>query len=700
LFSKILIANRGEIACRIASTARRLGMRVVAVYSEADANARHVSVADEAYCVGPAAARDSYLKVDAILDVAKKSGAQAIHPGYGFLSENEDFAEACEKAGLVFIGPPASAIRAMGSKAAAKSLMEKAGVPLVPGYHGSNQDGALLQKEADRIGYPVLIKASAGGGGKGMRVVTKSGEFAAALASCQREAKASFGDDRVLIEKYLQRPRHIEIQVFADKQGRCVSLFERDCSVQRRHQKVLEEAPAPGMTPERRRAMGDAAVAAAQAVGYVGAGTVEFIVDQGGDFYFMEMNTRLQVEHPVTEMITGQDLVKWQFEVAAGCPLPPMAAQGADAHMQVLAIRGHAIEARVYAENPDKQFLPSTGTLLHLRPPRGVEFSHHAQFVESVGHPAPVRVDAGVRQGDAITPFYDPMIAKLIVWGDTRDIALSRMRAALADFQVVGVATNIDFLGRVLDTPAFASGDVHTGLIEDNAAALFPPAAKASELALAAAAMYRLLTEAVTADGNPHSPWSLRDGWQPNLAATRVLKFKSADESDATDYRVPVCYARTGLQFDLGGWTPITGELVTERDLKMNWRGEILTATIVRATQSNSNAASSDMLHVFANGTRTAFEVIDPLAHAGEGAAEPGSLSAPMPGRVTALLVEAGTAVKRGTPLMVLEAMKMEHTINAPIDGVVTAFHFKVGDQVGEGATLATIEGVGDKKAQ
>ncbi len=694
MFSKILIANRGEIACRIASTARRLGMRVVAVYSEADANARHVAMADEAYCVGPAAARDSYLKVEAILEVARKSGAQAIHPGYGFLSENADFADACEKAGLVFIGPPASAIRAMGSKAAAKALMEKAGVPLVPGYHGSNQDGALLQKEADRIGYPVLIKASAGGGGKGMRVVTQSGEFAAALASCQREAKASFGDDRVLIEKYLQRPRHIEIQVFADQQGRCVSLFERDCSVQRRHQKVLEEAPAPGMSPERRRAMGDAAVAAAQAVGYVGAGTVEFIVDQDGTFYFMEMNTRLQVEHPVTEMITGQDLVKWQFEVAAGGPLPPMAAQGTDAHVQALSIRGHAIEARVYAENPDKNFLPSTGTLLHMRPPRGVEFSHHIE-----GHPAPVRVDAGVRQGDAITPYYDPMIAKLIVWGDTRDIALSRMRAALADFQVVGVTTNIDFLGRVLDTPAFSSGDVHTGLIEDNAAALFPAAPPASELALAAAALYRLLTEAANSGADAQSsasasPWGLRDGWQPNLEATRVLKFKSADENDATDYRVPVRYSRSGLQFDFGGWTPIGGELVTERDLKMNWRGEILIATIVRATTT-----VSDTLHVFANGSRTAFEVIDPLAHAGEGAAEPGSLSAPMPGRVTALLVEAGATVKRGTALMVLEAMKMEHTINAPIDGVVTAFHYKIGDQVGDGAMLATIEGSAEKKS-
>ncbi|MDR3380190.1 acetyl-CoA carboxylase biotin carboxylase subunit, partial [Cupriavidus basilensis] len=415
MFNKILIANRGEIACRVAATCRRLGIRTVAVYSDADANARHVALCDEAVHIGGAAARDSYLRGDHIIEMAKATGAQAIHPGYGFLSENDGFAEACAEAGLVFIGPPASSIRAMGSKSAAKRLMEAAAVPLVPGYHGEDQDAALLRREADRIGYPVLLKASAGGGGKGMRVVEASDGFEAALASVQREASASFGDDRVLVEKYLTRPRQIEIQVFSDTHGNSVYLFERDCSVQRRHQKVLEEAPAPGMSEERRRAMGEAAVAAAQAVGYVGAGTVEFIANQDGSFYFMEMNTRLQVEHPVTEMITGQDLVEWQLRVASGEPLPLRQDQ--------LQIHGHALEARVYAENPDKGFLPSTGTLRYLRTPAAVTFA----LGQDGNGPAGVRIDSGVREGDTISPYYDPMIAKLIVWGRDREEALARM---------------------------------------------------------------------------------------------------------------------------------------------------------------------------------------------------------------------------------------------------------------------------------
>ncbi|RPH58276.1 MAG: ATP-grasp domain-containing protein, partial [Burkholderiales bacterium] len=421
MFSKILIANRGEIACRVAATARRLGIRTVAVYSDADANARHVAACDEAWRLGPPAARESYLRADLILEIAQRTGAKAIHPGYGFLSENEGFARAVEQAGLVFVGPPADAIAAMGSKSAAKALMERAGVPLVPGYHGDDQDPALLAREAARIGFPVLIKASAGGGGKGMRIVERADVFDAMLASCKREAKNAFGDDAVLIERYVTRPRHIEIQVFADTRGGCVYLFERDCSVQRRHQKVLEEAPAPGMTEERRRAMGEAAVAAARAVGYVGAGTVEFIADQSGRFWFMEMNTRLQVEHPVTEMITGFDLVEWQLRVAAGQPLP--------ATQEALRIRGHAIEARVYAENPDKGFLPSIGTLRHLRTPPAAAFSH---TVDGTAHdePAAVRIDSGVREGDSITPHYDPMIAKLIVWGRDRDHALARMSQA------------------------------------------------------------------------------------------------------------------------------------------------------------------------------------------------------------------------------------------------------------------------------
>ena len=453
MFSKILIANRGEIACRIAATARGLGVRTVAVYSDADANAKHVGECDQAYRLGPAAARESYLRGDLIIGIALKAGAQAVHPGYGFLSENAEFAEACAKAGLVFIGPPPAAIRAMGLKAESKRLMEKAGVPLTPGYHGGDQDPEFLRKAAGKIGYPVLIKASAGGGGKGMRIVERVADFGAALASCKREAAASFGNDAVLLEKYLTRPRHIEIQVFADTLGNCVHLFERDCSVQRRHQKVLEEAPAPGMTEERRAAMGQAAVDAARAVGYVGAGTVEFIANQDGSFYFMEMNTRLQVEHPVTEEITGLDLVEWQLRVACGEALP--------LSQDELAISGHAIEARIYAENPDKNFLPSIGTITHMRMP--IDDGHGA-----------VRIDSGVREGDEISPWYDPMIAKLIVWGEDRGAALRTMAAALRETEIAGLSTNVDFLGRIVASKAFADADLDTGLIERNRAELLP----------------------------------------------------------------------------------------------------------------------------------------------------------------------------------------------------------------------------------
>ncbi|MDH1676157.1 ATP-grasp domain-containing protein, partial [Comamonas aquatica] len=475
MFKKILIANRGEIACRVAATARRLGIQTVAVYSDADAQAKHVAACDEAVHIGGSAPKDSYLRWERILQAAQATGAQAIHPGYGFLSENEDFAQACQAAGLVFIGPPASAIRAMGLKAESKQLMEKAGVPLVPGYHGADQDPALLQREADRIGYPVLIKASAGGGGKGMRLVERREDFAAALASCQREAINSFGNDAVLVEKYVLRPRHIEIQVFGDTQGNCVYLFERDCSVQRRHQKVLEEAPAPGMTEALRAKMGAAAVAAAQAVGYVGAGTVEFIVEQPGgydapdamQFYFMEMNTRLQVEHPVTEAITGEDLVEWQLRVAAGQPLPK--------RQDELKIIGHAIEARICAENPDNGFLPAIGTLQVYRKPACSSFAI-----------SDVRVDDGVREGDAISPFYDSMIAKLIVRGDTRAQALARLDAALAQTQIVGLATNVQFLRHVVRSTAFAGAQLDTALIEREKAALFDQQPVPTALAVAA----------------------------------------------------------------------------------------------------------------------------------------------------------------------------------------------------------------------
>src|SRR6266545_3421061 len=528
MFTKILIANRGEIACRVIRTARRLGIRTVAVHSEADANARHVRLADEAVHIGPAAARESYLVGARIIEAARATGAQAIHPGYGFLSENADFAEACEKAGVVFIGPPASAIRAMGSKSAAKALMQQAGVPLTPGYHGAEQDPALLAREAKRIGYPVLIKASAGGGGKGMRRVDAPADFEAALASCKREAMQAFGDDRVLVERYVLRPRHVEIQVFGDRHGGCVHLFERDCSVQRRHQKVLEEAPAPGLTPERRAAMGAAAVEAAKAVGYVGAGTVEFIVEPSGGFYFMEMNTRLQVEHPVTEMITGLDLVEWQLRVAAGEPLP--------LRQEQVQIDGHAIEARIYAEDPERGFLPSTGRLLHLAAP---EASYH------------VRIDAGVEEGDEISPHYDPMIAKLIVWDASRERALARMRAALAQLRIVGVANNVEFLARLVASPAFAAGDLDTDLIERESEFLFPASRETPQEVWLLAALAELEREQreVPSPAETRSPWDARDGWRLNSRASRTLTLRLGE----VQQEVSVEHATGGYLLGLGG---------------------------------------------------------------------------------------------------------------------------------------------------
>ena len=660
MFTKILIANRGEIACRVAATARRMGIRTVAVYSEADANAKHVADCDEAVLIGPAAAKDSYLKGDVIIAVALATGAQAIHPGYGFLSENADFADACATAGLVFIGPPASSMRAMGSKSAAKTLMEKAHVPLVPGYHGESQDPALLQVEADRIGYPVLLKASAGGGGKGMRVIERSEDFAAALASCKREAISSFGDDKVLAEKYLQRPRHIEIQVFADSHGQCVYLHERDCSVQRRHQKVLEEAPAPGMPAERRAAMGEAAVAAAKAVGYVGAGTVEFIANQDGSFYFMEMNTRLQVEHPVTEMITGTDLVEWQLRVAAGQPLPLRQDQ--------LPIHGHAIEARIYAENPEKGFLPSIGTLRHMDTPAAVSFELGGA---PGGVPASVRIDSGVREGDAISPFYDPMIAKLIVWGADRAQALARMGQALAEFQIVGLATNIAFLKRLVEGAAFSSADLDTGLIERNGDTLFPPAQAAPTGALALAAMALVASE----NTGSNDPWANASGWRLNGNYQRTLAF-----SDEHAYDVKLTYQASGWRIAVGA---------EELDLVLAARdGATLSIRLGAAAMHGTVRRDGDVFHVFTGGQQFALTYLDPLAHAGEAEAVGGRLTAPMPGKVVAILAKAGQDVKKGEPLVIMEAMKMEHTIGAPSDGVVEELLYAVGDQVADGAPL------------
>ncbi len=659
MFTKILIANRGEIACRVIKTARRMGIRTVAVYSEADAGARHVRLADEAVCIGPAAARESYLVIDKIIAACKATGAQAVHPGYGFLSENEEFAEACVANGVVFIGPPVSAIRAMGSKSEAKKLMEKAGVPLTPGYHGDDQEPAFLKQQADQIGYPVLIKAAAGGGGKGMRAVSKSEEFLDALASCKREASSSFGDDHVLIEKYLQRPRHIEIQVFGDSHGNCVYLFERDCSVQRRHQKVLEEAPAPGMSPERRAAMGKAAVDAAKAVGYVGAGTVEFIVNQDGTFYFMEMNTRLQVEHPVTEMITGLDLVEWQLKVGAGETLPLAQEQ--------LAIRGHALEARIYAEDPDKGFLPSTGRLLHLAPP--VESLH-------------VRIDTGVEQDDEITPHYDPMIAKLIVWDESRERALARMLQALAEYRVVGVSNNIGFLSRLVACPAFAGADLDTGLIERERTFLFPESADIHVEAWQVAALAELIRDQQHAGSeaaqsiDPHSPWHQRDGWRANGAAQRELHLRNGDSEKV----ITAAYVNGGFALTVDGQSvTASGQLKADGSLRADLGGRRVTATVV---------AAGEKRHVFIDGLAHVFAVVDPLFHAGEGGGHEGGLTAPMPGKVIALIATPGAKVEKGAPLLILEAMKMEHTIAAPANGVVKAFHFAVGEQVGDGAEL------------
>jgi 3-methylcrotonyl-CoA carboxylase alpha subunit len=665
MFNKILIANRGEIACRVAATARRMGVRTVAVYSDADADARHVHACDEAVHIGASAPRDSYLRWERILEAAKATGAQAIHPGYGFLSENEAFAAACAEAGLVFIGPPASAIAAMGSKSAAKSLMERAGVPLVPGYHGDNNDAAFLQKEAARIGYPVLIKASAGGGGKGMRRVDKGEDFAAALASCQREAKASFGNDHVLVERYVTRPRHIEIQVFADAQGQCVYLFERDCSVQRRHQKVLEEAPAPGMTDARRKQMGEAAVAAAQAVGYVGAGTVEFVAEEldDGDLraYFMEMNTRLQVEHPVTEAITGHDLVEWQLRVAAGQPLP--------ATQEQLTMRGHAIEARICAENPDANFLPATGTLHVARWPA------HVSFMLSDDTP---RIDRGFDEGDAISPHYDSMIAKLIVWGENRAQALARLDAALAQTHIVGLATNVAFLRRVVRTQAFSTADLDTALIEREHAALFEHAPLPLECAAAGVIAREVANEAALQDDDP---WSRRDGWRMFGGATRRFDL----DIGGTRHAVTLHRLHDGaLTLAVGEqrWPLSTCALGNDlHDVTLGDRRWTLAVY-----------AQGERITVFAPEGTLALQEVDALAHAGEGAAPGGRLTAPMPGKLVAFLAKAGEAVKAGQPLAVMEAMKMEHTIAAPRDGTVAELLYGVGDQVAEGAELLRLQ--------
>jgi 3-methylcrotonyl-CoA carboxylase alpha subunit len=663
MFTKILIANRGEIACRVAATARRMGIRTVAVYSDADASAKHVAACDEAVHIGGSAPRDSYLQWQRILQAAQATGAQAVHPGYGFLSENDAFAQACADAGLVFIGPSPAAIRAMGLKAESKQLMATAGVPLVPGYHGADQDPGLLQREADNIGYPVLIKASAGGGGKGMRAVDRSEEFAAALASCQREARNSFGDDAVLIERYVQRPRHIEIQVFGDTQGNFVYLHERDCSVQRRHQKVLEEAPAPGMTLALRQQMGEAAVAAARAVHYIGAGTVEFIVEQSVSgamtFYFMEMNTRLQVEHPVTEAITGLDLVEWQLRVASGEPLPLLQHQ--------LRLSGHAIEARICAENPDNNFLPATGRLDVYALPACSTF-------ERADHG--VRVDSGVRQGDAISPYYDSMVAKLIVHGDTREQALARLDAALAQTHIVGLQTNVQFLRHVVQSHSFVQADLDTALIPREAAALFGQTRVSVPLACAAEVARTLLAERAAQGAGP---FGQTDGWRSLGEWVRRFSFRQGEDEVSASLR----YRRDGsLQLSVAD---TVGELrfaAAGTGIALHW-GDV--SAVVHVYRQG------ELAHVHTAQGAAQLTVVDLLAHGGDVQVEGGRLTAPMPGKVVSFAVKAGDRVKRGQALAVLDAMKIEHTIAAPADGVVAELLYAPGDQVGEGAALITL---------
>ena len=657
MFNKILIANRGEIAVRVARTAQRLGIASVAVYSSADRDALHVEACDQAFCIGAASASESYLNAERILQVALDCGAEAIHPGYGFLSENADFARACDAAGIVFIGPPASAIDAMGSKSEAKPLMEVAGVPLIPGYHGDDQQDERLAEESRRVGYPQLIKASAGGGGKGMRLVRQQSEFADALVSARRESLASFADDRVLIERYLTKPRHIEMQIFADSQGQCVHLFERDCSIQRRHQKVLEEAPAPGLDDRLRGQMGAAAVECARAIDYLGAGTVEFLLDEDGRFYFMEMNTRLQVEHPVTEMISGQDLVEWQLRVAAGQPLPLQQAQ--------IEMQGHAFEARIYAESPQRDFMPAAGRIRFLQLPQVSP---------------EVRVDTGVRCGDTIGINYDPMIAKLIVHGPDRSTALARLAHALRQFQILGPSTNLDFLGRLVAMPAFRAADFDTGFIGTHHDQLFMQDREQRNRALVLAAAALLPAFDCDPAGGHHSPWDLANHWRMNLPSVEHLQLLQEDQ-----------------KFDIVSSLQADGWLFTceQRDYRVNC-GRIDAQR--RWADIDGQHIEFAVLHekgtitLAYDGQTFEFQLPDVLHDAQANSAAAGHPQAPMSGAVVAVAVAVGDRVEAGDTLMVIEAMKMEHAISAQAAAKVSEVLFTIGDQVDEGETLIMLE--------
>ncbi|MFK8042414.1 acetyl-CoA carboxylase biotin carboxylase subunit [Congregibacter sp.] len=660
MFNRILIANRGEIACRVIHTARALGIRTVAVYSDADRNALHVQLADQAVHIGESAATLSYLDQDKILKAAQETSSEAIHPGYGFLSENAAFARACDAAGIAFIGPSASAIESMGSKSRAKSIMGKAGVPLIPGYHGDDQSDEILRREADAMGYPVLLKATAGGGGKGMRAVHSSGEFTEALTAARRESSASFGDDRMLIEKLIQRPRHVEVQVFCDGHSNGVYLAERDCSIQRRHQKVIEEAPAPGLSEDLRRAMGEAAVDAARAIDYLGAGTVEFLLDASGQFFFMEMNTRLQVEHPVTEMITGQDLVEWQLRVAAGDPLPLSQSD--------IRIDGHAMEARIYAEDTEQGFLPSTGVINYLRlPPEGPS----------------LRIDTGVIEGSEISPYYDPMIAKLIVHGDTREEARRRLTSALSAFRVAGPASNIAFLYNIASLPAFAHCDLDTHFIERHNEDLFraPPAQKNRDLAAAALSLLSLRQKANQSPGNDRfSPWADSRGWRMNTPHSQRFDVLCHGE----EYLVELVDRGEYLELLLDDETATIRGNLQDDVLMLELDGHRYRGSFAREDGEYTVFWDDGAFH-FAEKQLT---VLDSSA----AAAGDSDFGAPMHGTVVALLVEPGTDVSAGDPVVVIEAMKMEQTLRAPSPGKVKGFRFNPGDLVDRGASLVDFE--------
>ena len=667
MFGKLLIANRGEIACRVIRTAHRLGIRTVAVYSEADRDALHVAMAGEAWRLGPAPASQSYLDIERVIAAAVASGTDAVHPGYGFLSENPEFVEACAVAGIVFVGPPAAAVRAMGLKDAAKRLMEAAGVPVVPGYHGEEQDDTALLAHACRIGFPVLVKAVAGGGGRGMRRAGAEAGFEDALEGARREARSSFGDDRVLIERCIERPRHIEVQVFADAHGNAVHLFERDCSLQRRHQKVIEETPAPGMTRTMRTAMGAAAVTAAQAIGYRGAGTVEFIADvteglREDRFWFMEMNTRLQVEHPVTEMVTGTDLVEWQLRIAAGEPLPAGQAE--------LSIAGHAVEARIYAEDPRRGFLPATGTLAHLAAP------------PESGH---VRIDSGVREGDAITPYYDPMIAKVIAHDDNRGMALDRLAGTLRGFEIAGVTTNVPFLSRLVADSEFRAGDIDTGLIDRKLDALLARG-PIPDPVLAAVAMHAAGALAERSNENTwDDPWSTLTGWRPWGGAEQIVHFEIEGEAVET----PVTFLEDGgCRIDIGN-----GSLVAT---PIHHDGTRLVLDLSDRVVSIRMVSAGDGLHVVYEGRTYSAALPDRAVEDIDAGSALAHVTAPLPGKVVKVAVRSGETVERGATLVVLEAMKMELSVDAPREGTIDEVTVAEGDQVVESAVLVTFAAAGE----